>query len=73
MTTRGWVPDRISPMNRLVLPLTAAAALVAGCGRDSMSRGHLPPATGTDHVLTVRKGNFGLDHVDVWRIERGGE
>ena len=31
----------------------------------------LPPAIGTDHVLTVRKDSFGLDHVDVWRIERG--
>ena len=37
------------------------------------ARGHLPPTIGTDHVLTVRKGNFDLDHVDVWRIERGGE
>ena len=31
----------------------------------------LPPAIGTDHVLTVRRGDFDLDYVDVWRIERG--
>ena len=36
------------------------------------ARGHLPPAIGTDHVLTVRKGDFDLDYVDVWRIDRGG-
>ena len=34
-------------------------------------RGHLPPAIGTDHVLTVRQGDFDLEYVDVWRIERG--
>ena len=34
-------------------------------------RGHLPPAIGTDHVLTVRRGDFDLDYVDVWRIDRG--
>lgn len=33
-------------------------------------RGHLAPAIGTDHVLTVRKDDLGLDHVDVWRIDR---
>ena len=32
----------------------------------------LPPAIGTDHVLTVRRGDFDLDYVDVWRIEREG-
>ena len=34
-------------------------------------RGHLPPAIGTDHVLTVRRGDFDLEYVDVWRIDRG--
>lgn len=34
-------------------------------------RGTLPPAISADHVLTVRKDNLGLDHVDVWRIDRG--
>lgn len=33
--------------------------------------GSLPPAINADHVLTVRKDDIGLDHVDVWRIERG--
>ena len=33
-------------------------------------RGHLPPAIGTDHVLTVRRGDFDLEYVDVWRIDR---
>jgi len=32
-------------------------------------RGGLPPAISADHVLTVRKDDLGLDHVDVWRIE----
>ena len=35
-------------------------------------RRHLPPAIGTDHVLTVRRGDFDLEYVDVWRIDRGG-
>lgn len=35
-------------------------------------RGHLPPAIGTDHVLTVRRGDLDLEYVDVWRIDRGG-
>jgi len=35
------------------------------------AKGSLPPAIGAHHVLTVRKDSFGLDHVDVWRIERG--
>ena len=35
-------------------------------------RGRLAPAISADHVLTVRKDDLGLDHVDVWRIERGG-
>ena len=33
-------------------------------------RGHLPPAIGADHVLTVRRGDFDLEYVDVWRIDR---
>ena len=33
-------------------------------------RSFTPPAIGTDHVLTVRRGDFDLDYVDVWRIER---
>ena len=40
-------------------------------GMPAPQRGHLPPAIGTDHVLTVRRGNLGLDYVDVWWIERG--
>ena len=36
------------------------------------ARGSLPPAINADHVLTVRKDELGLDHVDVWRIDRGG-
>ena len=35
-------------------------------------RGHLPPAIGADHVLTVRRGDLELEYVDVWRIDRGG-
>ena len=35
-------------------------------------RSFTPPAIGTDHVLTVRRGDFDLDYVDVWRIEREG-
>ena len=35
------------------------------------ARGSLPPAINADHVLTVRKDELGLDHVDVWWIERG--
>ena len=35
------------------------------------ARGSLPPAINAAHVLTVRKDDLGLDHVDVWRIERG--
>ncbi|MXW18691.1 MAG: hypothetical protein F4139_16170 [Gemmatimonadetes bacterium] len=34
-------------------------------------RGSLAPAISADHVLTVRRDDLGLDHVDVWRIERG--
>lgn len=37
---------------------------------DAPARGSLPPAINADHVLTVRKDELGLDHVDVWRIER---
>ena len=33
--------------------------------------GSLPPAIDADHVLTVRGDDLGLDHIDVWRIERG--
>ena len=33
-------------------------------------RSFTPPAIGNDHVLTVRRGDFDLDYVDVWRIER---
>ena len=43
------------------------ASLPAPTGR----RYFLPPAIANDHVLTVRRGNFDLDYVDVWRIERG--
>ena len=35
-------------------------------------RAFTPPAIGADHVLTVRRGDFDLDYVDVWRIEREG-
>ena len=30
------------------------------------------PAFGTDHMLTIRQDSLELDHVDVWRIDRGG-
>lgn len=43
--------------------------LLAGLPAPPM--GHLPPAINADHVLTVRKDELGLDHVDVWRIDRG--
>ena len=32
----------------------------------------VPPAIGADHVLTVRRDDFDLDYVDVWRIDREG-
>lgn len=35
------------------------------------ARGHLVPAISAGHVLTVRRDDLGLDHVDVWRIDRG--
>lgn len=40
-------------------------------GLPAPPKGHLPPAINADHVLTVRKDELGLDHVDVWRIDRG--
>lgn len=42
------------------------ATMPAPTGR----RDFLPPAIGTDHVLTIRRGDFDLDYVDVWRIDR---
>jgi len=29
------------------------------------------PAFGPDHLLTIRRDSLDLDHVDVWRLERG--
>ncbi len=30
------------------------------------------PAFGPDHLVTIRRDSLDLDHVDVWRIDRGG-
>ena len=30
------------------------------------------PAFGPDHMITIRQDSLDLDHVDVWRIEKGG-
>ena len=30
------------------------------------------PAFGPDHMITIRQDSLDLDHVDVWKIERGG-
>lgn len=46
--------------------------LLASMPAPSGRRYALPPAIGTNHVLTVRRGDFDLDYVDVWRIEREG-
>ena len=32
---------------------------------------HVVPAFGPDHLLTIRRDSLDLDHVDVWRLERG--
>ena len=29
------------------------------------------PAFGPDHLVTIRQDSLDLDHVDVWRIDRG--
>lgn len=50
----------------------ARGRLIAGMPAPTERRTFTPPAIGTDHVLTVRRGDFDLDYVDVWRIERGG-
>ena len=34
---------------------------------------HSVPAFGAAHMVTIRRDSLDLDHVDVWRIERGGE
>lgn len=46
--------------------------LVASMPAPTERRYNLPPAINAEHVLTVRRGLFDVDHVDVWRIERGG-
>ena len=51
----------------------AEGRLLAGMMAPTERRRDLPPAIGTDHVLTVRRGDFDLDYVDVWRIDRGGK
>ena len=30
------------------------------------------PAFSPDHMITIRLDSLDLDHVDVWRIDRGG-
>lgn len=32
---------------------------------------HVAPAFGPDYLLTIRRDSLDLDHVDVWRLERG--
>ena len=50
----------------------AEGRLLASMPAPTGRRYDLPPAIGTDYVLTVRRGDFDLDYVDVWRIEREG-
>ena len=50
----------------------ADGRLLASMPAPTERRFFTPPAIGTDHALTVRRGDFDLDYVDVWRIEREG-
>ena len=46
--------------------------LLASMPAPTERRSFTPPAIGANHVLTVRRGDFDLDYVDIWRIEREG-
>ncbi|WP_419161778.1 hypothetical protein [Candidatus Palauibacter sp.] len=36
-------------------------------------REHAAPAFGPEHMVTIRRDSLDLDHVDVWRIDPGGQ
>ena len=51
----------------------AEGRLLASVPRPPHNPSGVAPAFGpSDHLLTIRRDSLDLDHVDVWRLERGG-
>ena len=49
----------------------AVGRLLASVPQAPRKRGVAPAFDASDHLLTIRRDSLDLDHVDVWRLERG--